>query len=100
MAHGGSRKNSGRKPMATSKEIKQAREAIAKFCDMNSSKIQTWFDKVAEDNPEKALDILYKYMEFHVPKLSRQDWQPLGSDGEPTDLNIEVTFVKNSNNDS
>lgn len=93
MAHGGSRKGSGRKPMATSKEIRQAREAIAKFCDINSEKIQSWFDEVADNNPEKALDILYKYMEFHVPKLSRQDWQPLGSDGKPTDVAMKVEFV-------
>lgn len=73
MAHGGKRKGSGRKPMATEPEIKKAREAIANFCNINSEKIQTWFDQVAAENPDKALDILYKYMEFHVPKLSRQD---------------------------
>lgn len=73
MGHGGARPGSGRKPGATQPEIKMAREAIAKFCDHNSPKIQTWFDDVAAENPEKALEILYKYLEYYVPKLSRQD---------------------------
>jgi hypothetical protein len=73
MGHGGKRPGAGRKPGATEAEIKQAREAIAKFCDMNSAKIQGWFDHVAARDPDKALEILYKYMEFHVPKLARSE---------------------------
>lgn len=111
MGHGGKRKGSGRKPGATQPEIKKAREAIAKFCDINSDKIQTWFDEVAAENPEKALDILYKYMEFHVPKLARREIKAEsrivdkhGEDIIQRDLDIlkntgllEDTFILNEN---
>ena len=73
MAHGGKRKGAGRKPGATEEEIKEARLAIAKFCDLNSKKIQGWFDEVAKEDSGKALEILYKYLEFHVPKLARTE---------------------------
>jgi len=96
MGHGGARKGAGRKPGATEKEIKLAREAIAKFCDMNSQKIQTWFDDVAAESPDKALEILYKYLEFHVPKLSRQEQQTLDKDGKPADNKMIVEFVSNN----
>lgn len=92
MAHGGKREGSGRKALATSDEIKQARLAIAKFCDVNSAKIQTWFDQVAKESPERALEILYKYMEFHVPKLSRTDLQALDKDGNKADLSLTVSI--------
>lgn len=94
MAHGGARKGAGRKAGATSKEIKQAREAISKFCDANSDKIQTWFDLVAKENPEKALEILYKYLEFHVPKLSRVD-NNTTLDGN-LKLDAQVNFIGGS----
>ena len=90
MGHGGARKGAGRKPGATSKEIKLAREAIAKFCDINAPKIQTWFDDVAKDNPERALEILYKYLEFHVPKLSRTEQQALDKNGEKADFSVVI----------
>lgn len=93
MAHGGKRKGSGRKAGATQEEIKLAREAIAKFCDLNSAKIQTWFDEVAKDSPDKALEILYKYLEFHVPKLQRTEQQLLDKNGDKADANIQVSYV-------
>lgn len=96
MGHGGARKGAGRKPGATSEEIKKAREAISQFCDMNAQKIQTWFDDVAAESPEKALEILYKYLEFHVPKLSRTEKQNLDKDGKPTDNKMVVEFVSNN----
>ena len=30
-------------------------------------------DEVAKDNPEKALDIIVKFSDFIIPKLSRQE---------------------------
>lgn len=93
MTHGGKRKGAGRPKGSTSEEIKKAREAIAKFCDFNTAKIQSWFDQVAAENPDKALEILHKYLEFHVPKLSRQEQQALDKDGKPTDNKMVVEFI-------
>lgn len=96
MARGGKRPGSGRPKGSTSPDITKAREAIAKFCDLNAPQIQSWFDTVAKESPERALEILYKYLEFHVPKLSRQEQQPLDKDGKPTDNKMLIEFVGNN----
>lgn len=100
MAHGGKRKGAGRPKGATSPDIQDARRAIAKFCNMNTEKIQGWFDEVAKENPEKALDILAKYMEFHVPKLARTEQQALDKDGQPADNKMLVEFIGNNVKDT
>ena len=41
----------------------------------------------------KAADILLRKI---VPDLSRTEQQQLGKDGKPTDANVTVTFVGNS----
>jgi len=62
----GSRKG---KPNKATKEI---REAFKLLIEDNLPNIKVWLSDVAEEDPERALNILLKMSEFIVPKLQRQ----------------------------
>ena len=65
---GGSRKGIPNKSTAT------AREAIARFVDGNTDRLQGWLDEIAADEkqgPREAFRCLMDVMEYHVPKLAR-----------------------------
>lgn len=87
----------GRPPGTPNKVTNIAREAIAKFVDKNAPRMQTWLEDVAHGipktdkegcikydkegntiwlvspNPEKAFLMLQAVMEYHLPKLARQE---------------------------
>lgn len=65
--------SSGRKAGIQNKSTQQAREAIAKFVDGNSHRLQEWLDQIAEGNPEKAFTLFQSIIEYHVPKLARTE---------------------------
>jgi hypothetical protein len=59
-----------------------AREAIARFVDGNSERLQGWLDEIAErDGPKAAFDCVVDLLEFHCPKLARQEY--VNGDDEP-----------------
>ena len=65
---GGSRKGSPNKATAV------AREAIAAFVDGNADRLQGWLDQIAEEKgPQAAFDAFSTLLEYHVPKLARQE---------------------------
>jgi hypothetical protein len=57
------------------------REAIARLLENNAENMETWLKTVAEGDPEnnikpqpdKALDIIQKMAEYHIPKLARTE---------------------------
>jgi hypothetical protein len=57
------------------------REAIANLLDRNSEKMDEWLQLVAygdselgvKPQPDKALDIMQKLAEYHIPKLARTE---------------------------
>ena len=87
----------GRPVGAVNKHTAIAKEAIAKFVDKNSPRMQHWLEDVAQGipktdkegcirydkngdivwivppNPEKAFGMLQTVMEYHLPKLARQE---------------------------
>jgi hypothetical protein len=87
----------GRPVGAVNKHTAIAKEAIAKFVDKNSPRMQHWLEEVAAGipktdkegcirydkngdivwivppNPEKAFLMLQAVMEYHLPKLARQE---------------------------
>jgi hypothetical protein len=80
-----------------------AREAIARFVDGNTDKMQGWLEQVANGvydeaegkylvfpNPEKAFAMLQSVVEYHVPKLARQEL--VGDDKAP--VKIQVSWKK------
>ncbi len=51
-----------------------AREAIARFVDGNTERLQQWLDQIAErDGPKAAFQCFATVLEYHVPKLARQE---------------------------
>jgi hypothetical protein len=76
-----------------------AREAIARFVDDNAGRMQGWLDKIAEGsvdpltgevlippNPQKAYELFQTVIEYHVPKLARQE--VVGDKDKPITINI------------
>ena len=51
------------------------RVAICELTDANIESVQMWLDRVATEDPAKALDMILRMLEFSVPKLSRVESQ-------------------------
>lgn len=81
----------GRKAGTPNKTTSECKEAISELIAGNMPKLQTWLDKIAEDDPAKAFDLLIKMMEFSVPKLSRIE----SKDQKPDTIKqISIEFIK------
>jgi hypothetical protein len=68
------KKTGGRSVGTPNKSTALAREAIAKFVDGNSHKLQEWLDEIAMNEklgPKVAFDCFMQVAEYHVPKLAR-----------------------------
>jgi len=57
------------------------REAIANLLERNAGNMDRWLNEVAQDDPYKALDLMNKLSEYHIPKLARTEIS--GIDGAP-----------------
>ena len=69
-------KTGGRSVGTPNKSTALAREAIAKFVDGNSHKLQEWLDAIAMNEklgPKVAFDCFMQVAEYHVPKLARTE---------------------------
>jgi hypothetical protein len=99
----GNIKGAGRPAGSPNKSTSLAREAIARFVDGNTDKMQGWLESVAEGiqdeetgkwlvppNPEKAFAMLQSVVEYHVPKLARQEL--VGDNKAP--VKIQVSWKK------
>lgn len=75
-------KTGGRKPGTPNKATSAAREAIGRFVDANADKLGDWLDEVyAKDGAKVAIQCFASFVEFHVPKLARNELS--GTDGGP-----------------
>lgn len=67
-------KTGGRQAGTPNKSTSLAREAIARFVDANSDRLQEWLDQIAEqDGPRAAFGCFVDLIEYHVPKLARNE---------------------------
>lgn len=82
---GKSRKKTGGRVAGTpNKSTALAREAIARFVDGNSHKLQEWLDEIAKHEklgPKVAFDCFMQVAEYHVPKLARVE--QVGDEAKP-----------------
>lgn len=68
------------------------RDVFSAFVEANAGKVQALFDRVAESDPAKALDLLARFAEFVIPKLARTD---LSGDPDKTkSVTIRVVGVE------
>ena len=68
------KKTGGRVAGVPNKSTALAREAIARFVDGNSHKLQEWLDEIAMNEklgPKVAFDCFMQVAEYHVHKLAR-----------------------------
>ena len=68
MANNTGIKYGGRQKGTPNKATVRLREAFTELLEDNMGKVQELFDKVAEKNPQKALELLLKLSEFALPK--------------------------------
>lgn len=66
-------KLAGSRKGVPNKATKEIREAFKLLVEGNLDNMKVWLSDVAEEDPEKALNILLKMSEFVVPKLQRQE---------------------------
>ena len=84
----------GRPAGVPNKSTSAVREAIATLLDRNSEKMDEWLQLVAygdselgiKPQPDKALDIMQKMAEYHIPKLARTE--VVGDKDTPLELKI------------
>ena len=95
------KKTGGRVAGTPNKATNEARQAIASFVDGNAHRLTGWLDKVAEGvqnkdgeyvvapNPAKAFDMFQSVVEYHIPKLARQEH--VGDDNRPLVIEHNVS---------
>lgn len=94
---GSSNNPNGRPKGVPNKATQDARQAIAMFVDGNAHRLEGWLDKVAQDNPAKAFELFQSVVEYHIPKLARQD--NTSSDGTMTPKSVVVEIVQSKRKD-
>ena len=88
----GGKPGPGRPKGLPNKATAAAREAIARFVDGNADRLQGWLDEIhAEKGAEAAFGCFTSLLEYHVPKLARNEMT--GVDGAP--LVVEITRLAN-----
>ena len=80
----------GRPKGVPNKSTVLAREAIARFVDDNSQRLQGWLDEIAADSPKDAFNCVKDLMEYHLPKLARSEHT--GADGGTIDTKMEIVI--------
>jgi hypothetical protein len=77
----------GRPKGLPNKSTQAAREAIAAFVDGNADRLQGWLDQIAEEKgPQAAFECFSTLLEYHVPKLARQEIT--GKDNGPVKVQV------------
>jgi hypothetical protein len=83
--------NPNGRPKGTANKItEEIRTAFAQVLENKLPDLERWIQQVAQDNPEKAADLLIRLSERFLPKLNQTALT--GADGE--DLKVEFKFGK------
>jgi hypothetical protein len=77
----------GRPKGMPNKATSKVREAIAELLERNAGNMDRWLNEVADKDPYKALDLMQKLSEYHIPKLARTE--VTGKDGEAQEMVIK-----------
>ena len=63
----------GRPPGAPNRSTEQMKLTLARAANKTLDTISEDLEKIRKDNPEKAIDLALKLMEYVMPKLSRTE---------------------------
>ena len=86
----GHKKVGGRVKGQTNKTTAEIRDAYQKLVEDNLTNMTEWLKQVADQNPERAMDLMLKLSEYMIPKLARQE--VTGADGKDLFKNITFEF--------
>ena len=86
----GHKKVGGRSKGQTNKTTAEIRDAYQKLVEDNLTNMTEWLKQVADQNPERAMDLMLKLSEYMIPKLARQE--VTGADGKDLFKNIPFEF--------
>jgi hypothetical protein len=85
----------GRPKGIPNKATKDVKEAIARFAEGNVHKLEEWLETIAygdgdlvKPDPAKAADLYMKVIEYHIPKLARQE--VVGDKENPVEIAVSM----------
>ena len=81
----------GRPAGSPNKVTADVRQVIRAFAETYASRLPSWIDRVAEEDPARAADLLLRACEYVLPKLGRSEIT--GPDGEPLGRIVPVLNV-------
>ena len=90
MANNTGIKYGGRIKGTANKATARLREAFTDLLEGNMGRLQELLDKVAEKNPEKALELMLKLSEFVLPKLRAIEVNNESEEALHTSLDINI----------
>lgn len=94
----GKTNNPNGRPLGTPNKVTaEARAAIALFVEGNVDRLNGWLDAIAAESPRDAFDRFMSVVEYHIPKLARQEHT--GEDGGDIRIIIEKV-VRNAGDNS
>jgi hypothetical protein len=79
-------KTGGRKAGVPNRITREFRETVRIVLEANADNVGVWLDKVAADDPGRALNLMSKLAEYATPKLARSEHT--GPDGGPMQVNV------------
>lgn len=71
------------------------RTRYKEFVEGNLDKVDSWMQRVAESDPDKALEFMIKFSEYFIPKMQRVEMT--GKDGDNLTINV-VAFSDHKKN--
>lgn len=90
MANNTGIKYGGRQKGTPNKATVRLREAFTELLEGNIGRLQELLDKVAEKNPQKALELMLKLSEFVLPKLRAIEVNNESEEAKHTSLDIRI----------
>lgn len=73
MANNTGKKFGGRTKGTPNKTTTEIRQAFNELISSKLPELSKWLDDVANDNPEKALELIIRFSDFIIPKLQRTE---------------------------
>ena len=80
----------GRPKGAANRITSEMREAFAQLLEGNLDHYEEWIARIAETNPEKAMDLAMRISERFIPTLARTEMT--GKDGTDLFKNVKFKF--------